>query len=147
LACDRPRQSVCPTLGKVTGAAERLYKPCGRLVWAGEHACMAFFGYMESALQSGMHAAQVIAEKEGIPEVKEPAKHVFAALGSLGSQNFREFVLCSTFLRALLVVGQEPRLPTKEERNAAEPHTSQSTELALAGSRLTNLFCPRCPSA
>ena len=60
----------CPTLGQVTGAAERLYKPCGRLVWAGEHTCMAFFGYMESALQSGMHAARLIGEVEEIPEVQ-----------------------------------------------------------------------------
>jgi monoamine oxidase len=60
----------CPTVGQVTTAAESLYKPNGRLVWAGEHTCMAFFGYMEAALQSGMHAAQLIAEKEGIPEVQ-----------------------------------------------------------------------------
>jgi len=32
---------------------------------------MAFFGYMESALQSGMHAAQLIGEREGIPEVQK----------------------------------------------------------------------------
>lgn len=60
----------CPAVGQVTSAAERLYKPCGRLVWAGEYTCMAFFGYMESALQSGMHAAQLIAESEEIPEVR-----------------------------------------------------------------------------
>jgi monoamine oxidase len=60
----------CPAVGQVTSAAERLYKPYGRLVWAGEHTCMAFFGYMESALQSGMHAAQLIAESEEIPEVR-----------------------------------------------------------------------------
>jgi len=60
----------CPTLGQVTSAAQRLYRPFGRLVWAGEHTCMAFFGYMEAALQSGMHAAQLIAEAEEIPEVR-----------------------------------------------------------------------------
>jgi monoamine oxidase len=60
----------CPTIDQVTTAAERLYKPNGRLVWAGEHTCMAFFGYMESALQSGMHAAQLIGKQEGIPEVQ-----------------------------------------------------------------------------
>jgi monoamine oxidase len=60
----------CPTIGQVTTAAERLYKPNGRLVWAGEHTCMGFFGYMESALQSGMHAAQLIGEQEEIPEVQ-----------------------------------------------------------------------------
>ena len=31
---------------------------------------MAFFGYMESALQSSLHAAQIIARSEGIPENK-----------------------------------------------------------------------------
>ena len=31
---------------------------------------MAYFGYMESALQSGLHAGQVIARAEGIPEVE-----------------------------------------------------------------------------
>jgi monoamine oxidase len=61
----------CPTLGQVTTAAEGLYKPHGRLIWAGEHTCMAFFGYMEAALQSGMHAARLIAEQEGIPEVQK----------------------------------------------------------------------------
>jgi monoamine oxidase len=60
----------CPTVGQVTTAAQNLYKPCGRLVWAGEHTCMGFFGYMESALQSGMHAARLIANEEGIPEVQ-----------------------------------------------------------------------------
>ena len=60
----------CPTKGQVTTAAKRLYEPNGRLVWAGEHTCMGFFGYMESALQSGMHAAQLIGKEEGIPEVQ-----------------------------------------------------------------------------
>jgi monoamine oxidase len=60
----------CPSIGQVTTAAKALYKPLERLVWAGEHTCMAFFGYMESALQSGMHAAQLIGEQEGIPEVQ-----------------------------------------------------------------------------
>jgi monoamine oxidase len=58
----------CPTQGQVTTAARKLYEADGRLVWAGEHCCMAFFGYMESALQSGLHAAQLIARGEGIPE-------------------------------------------------------------------------------
>ncbi|HTC61343.1 MAG TPA: NAD(P)/FAD-dependent oxidoreductase [Candidatus Saccharimonadales bacterium] len=61
----------CPTLGQVTTAAKKLYEADGRLVWAGEHCCMAFFGYMEAALQSGLHAAQVIARNEGIPEANE----------------------------------------------------------------------------
>jgi monoamine oxidase len=61
----------CPTLGQVTTAARKLYEANGKLVWAGEHCCMAFFGYMESALQSGLHAAQVIARNEGIPEANK----------------------------------------------------------------------------
>ena len=55
-------------LGQVTTAARKLYEADDRLVWAGEHCCMAFFGYMEAALQSGLHAAQAIARAEGIPE-------------------------------------------------------------------------------
>lgn len=61
----------CPTLRQVTTAARKLYEADGRLVWAGEHCCMAFFGYMESALQSGLHAAQIIARGEGIPEANK----------------------------------------------------------------------------
>jgi len=61
----------CPTLGQVRTAARKLYEADGRLVWAGEHCCMAFFGYMEAALQSGLHAAQIIARGEGIPEANK----------------------------------------------------------------------------
>ena len=61
----------CPTRGQVTTAAKKLHETDGRLVWAGEHCCMAFFGYMESALQSGLHAAQIIAWSEGIPEANK----------------------------------------------------------------------------
>jgi hypothetical protein len=32
---------------------------------------MAFFGYMEGALQSGIHAAQLIARHENVPEVEK----------------------------------------------------------------------------
>jgi len=61
----------CPLVGQVTTAAKKLYEPHGRLVWAGEHCCMAFFGYMESALQSGLHAAQLIARAEGVRDVNK----------------------------------------------------------------------------
>jgi monoamine oxidase len=61
----------CPTLGQVTTAARKLFEADDRLVWAGEHCCMAFFGYMEAALQSGPHPAQVIARAEGIPEANK----------------------------------------------------------------------------
>jgi monoamine oxidase len=61
----------CPARGQVRTAAKKLHEADGRLVWAGEHCCMAFFGYMESALQSGLHAAQIIARSEGIPEANK----------------------------------------------------------------------------
>jgi len=60
----------CPSPTQVTKIARRLYEPTGRIVWAGEHASMAFFGYMEGALQSGIHAAQTIARCEHVPEVE-----------------------------------------------------------------------------
>ena len=49
---------------------------------------------------------------------KENAK-VFAQ--AMRSHEVRESVLQSTFLRALLIVGQEPRASTKEEQETAEP--------------------------
>jgi monoamine oxidase len=61
-------------MGQVTIAAKKLYERHERLVWAGEHCCMAFFGYMESALQSGLHAAHLIALAEGIPDTEKFAE-------------------------------------------------------------------------
>jgi monoamine oxidase len=61
----------CPDRGQVTVGAQNLYNPVGRLVWAGEHTCMAFFGYMEAALQSGMHSARLVAQGERIYEVQK----------------------------------------------------------------------------
>ena len=49
---------------------------------------------------------------------KEDAK-IFAE--AMKSGYVRQSVLRSTFLRALLVVGQDPRAPTKEEEQTAEP--------------------------
>jgi monoamine oxidase len=60
-----------PDPGSGQNSSKKLYEADGRLVWAGEHCCMAFFGYMESALQSGLHAAQNIARSEGIPEANK----------------------------------------------------------------------------
>ena len=48
--------------------AQHLYDPPGRLLFAGEHTCMAFFGYMEGALESGLHAALLIAQREKVPQ-------------------------------------------------------------------------------
>ena len=64
----------CPEIGEVITKAKRLnnsyayesnepYKD--KIFFAGEHTCMAFFGYMEGALQSGVMAAQRIAKQEG----------------------------------------------------------------------------------
>jgi monoamine oxidase len=61
----------CPAPGQVTTASKALYEPNHRLVWAGEHCCMAYFGYMESALQSGLHAAQLIAAGDKVREAQE----------------------------------------------------------------------------
>ena len=51
----------CPAPGEVTRAGPLLHKPFNkRLFFAGEHTCFAYFGYMESALQSGRRAADDI---------------------------------------------------------------------------------------
>ncbi len=53
--------NVCPKVGQVTTIAKFLSTPHkSRLFFAGEHACMAFFGYMEGALQSGARAAKAV---------------------------------------------------------------------------------------
>ena len=61
----------CPARTQVTTAAKALYERNDRLVWAGEHCCMAYFGYMESALQSGLHAAQLVAAGDKVREAQE----------------------------------------------------------------------------
>jgi monoamine oxidase len=53
-SCPEPTE-VC-SVGKFLSTT-----PHDRLAFAGEHACMAFFGYMEGALQSGLTAAEKIA--------------------------------------------------------------------------------------
>jgi len=75
----------CPVRGQVGTAAKKLFEANGRLVWAGEHCCMAFFGYMESALQSGLHAAQIIARAEGIPEANKIWEERMIASNSPGA--------------------------------------------------------------
>jgi monoamine oxidase len=50
-----------PGLGQVTTVGRKLTEVYhGRLLFAGEHTSMAFFGYMEGALRSGERAAAVI---------------------------------------------------------------------------------------
>ena len=69
----------CPAPGEVTTVARFLYQPSGRIMWAGEHTCMAFFGYMEGALQSGLHAALSIAYNESVPEIRHLWENTAAA--------------------------------------------------------------------
>jgi monoamine oxidase len=61
----------CPAPGQVMTAAKGLYERAHRLVWAGEHCSMAYFGYMEAALQSGIHAAQLIAAGDKLSEAQQ----------------------------------------------------------------------------
>jgi monoamine oxidase len=50
----------CPKPGDVRTALKNMSKLAGRLVFAGEHASPAFFGFMEGAIESGLHAAHLI---------------------------------------------------------------------------------------
>jgi monoamine oxidase len=57
----------CPAPGEVTRIGPFLNRPFhDRLVFAGEHCCLPFFGYMEGALQSGVAAAALISRNEGL---------------------------------------------------------------------------------
>lgn len=57
----------CPAPGEVTRIGPFLNRPFhDRLVFAGEHCCLPFFGYMEGALQSGLAAASTIVRNEGL---------------------------------------------------------------------------------
>jgi monoamine oxidase len=47
--------------GQIMAFSRKLYEGLDRLQFAGEHACYAFPGFMEGALQSGMRAARNIA--------------------------------------------------------------------------------------
>jgi monoamine oxidase len=52
----------CPLPGQVTTIGPFLNKMYrGRMAFAGEHSCLAFFGYMEGALESGLRAALRVA--------------------------------------------------------------------------------------
>lgn len=49
----------CPAPGQVCTVGQNLNQPfAGRLFFAGEQTCMAYFGYMEGALQAGSTAAE-----------------------------------------------------------------------------------------
>jgi monoamine oxidase len=55
-----------PACGEITRFGEILKNGIGRLHFAGEHTCYAFMGYMEGALQSGLHTAKKIARRDGV---------------------------------------------------------------------------------
>ena len=55
-----------PAPGEVTTVGPLLHKGLGRLHFAGEHTCYAFFGYMEGALQSGVSLARKLARRDGL---------------------------------------------------------------------------------
>ena len=55
-----------PAPGQVTTVGPLLHKGLGRLHFAGEHACYAFCGYMEGALQSGVRLAKRLATRDGV---------------------------------------------------------------------------------
>lgn len=55
-----------PAPGQVTMMGPRLREGLGRLHFAGEHACYAFVGYMEGALNSGIAVAKRLAVRDGI---------------------------------------------------------------------------------
>src|SRR5215472_14779590 len=55
-----------PAPGEVTTVGPLLHKGLGRLHFAGEHTCYAFFGYMEGALHSGVSLARKWAKRDGV---------------------------------------------------------------------------------
>jgi monoamine oxidase len=56
----------CPGVGEVTRVGPILHDGLGALHFAGEHACYAFAGYMEGALNSGASLARKLAERDGV---------------------------------------------------------------------------------
>jgi monoamine oxidase len=62
-----------PAPGQVTRAGPILDRGVGRVRFAGEHVSLAFIGYMEGALSTGVRAAQRIAGVRERPLVREAA--------------------------------------------------------------------------
>lgn len=61
----------CPLPGQVTSVGPFLAERyCGRLIFAGEHTCPAFYGFMEGALESGSIAAARVCEAVGLVTVE-----------------------------------------------------------------------------
>lgn len=55
-----------PAPGQVTTMGPILREGVGRLHFAGEHACYAFVGYMEGALNAGAAVARRLAQRDGV---------------------------------------------------------------------------------
>ena len=55
-----------PAPGQVTTMGPILREGVGRLHFAGEHACYAFVGYMEGALNAGTALARRLAQRDGV---------------------------------------------------------------------------------
>jgi len=72
----------CPGIGQVTAAARAYADAKGRLIFAGEHASPAYFGYTEGALQSGLRAAQIVAKESGLKQ----AQHLWEGVWRRGSK-------------------------------------------------------------
>ena len=54
-----------PAPGQITTLGKTMYEGLGRLHFAGEHACPAFVGYMEGALNSGAALSRRLAKRDG----------------------------------------------------------------------------------
>ena len=88
---------ACPKVGQVTTVAKFLSVPHKkRLLFAGEHTSMAYFGHMEGALQSGARAAKAILASCSTKPASSSSKTPTLALGrteSALSSDFGERVL------------------------------------------------------
>jgi monoamine oxidase len=72
----------CLKPGEVTAQAQNMGRPFeGRLYFAGEHSCPAFYGYMEGALHSGYRSGKDILLKSGWRKKKVVRKGVGKAVG------------------------------------------------------------------
>jgi monoamine oxidase len=70
----------CPRPGQVTEIGPFLAKRyCERLIFAGEHTCPAFYGFMEGALESGCIAAARVCEAVGIDSVESVESALLSA--------------------------------------------------------------------
>jgi monoamine oxidase len=70
----------CPPPGQVTSVGPLLAERyCERLVFAGEHTCPAFYGFMEGALESGCIAAARVCEAVGVASVESVESALLSA--------------------------------------------------------------------